>query len=252
MLLEQTEMLKFIDSIEVAYDQEGIEMKDKINSLKKIPLDKNEALYVLDLANNYEVIYQRGLKQLLGYKKKHFTFEFLWDIIHPDDIEIARRVTRASTMHYAEHPESISGSILQMSYRRKRSDGTYIKMLSQGSAFNADESGVATWFLIKLTDISFLDKSNNVNWDFSADNLDMEVFNRRVYHIYDSIFTKREIEVVCEIIMGNPNKLISQNLHISEHTVATHRKNIFRKSDCHNVEELIFFCKARGIIPANF
>ena len=72
MLLENTDMLKFIDSIEVAYDHGRIEMKDKINSLKKIPLSKHQGLYVLDLANNYNIVYQRGLKRLLGYKKKDF------------------------------------------------------------------------------------------------------------------------------------------------------------------------------------
>ena len=51
--------------------------------------------------------------------------------------------------------------------------------------------------------------------------------------------TRREKEIVSELIKGNKVPEIAKNLHISTHTVETHKKNIFRKLDIHNSIDLI-------------
>ena len=42
-------------------------------------------------------------------------------------------------------------------------------------------------------------------------------------------FTQRELEVLKGMVIGNTNRMISQSLFISEQTVKTHMKNIFKK-----------------------
>lgn len=49
----------------------------------------------------------------------------------------------------------------------------------------------------------------------------------------------REKEIVKLIINGNTNKEIGNQLCISESTVETHRKNIYRKTEAHSVPKLI-------------
>jgi two-component system nitrate/nitrite response regulator NarL len=44
----------------------------------------------------------------------------------------------------------------------------------------------------------------------------------------------REAEILCCLVMGWPNKLISHRLGISTPTVAVHLKTILRKLDVHN------------------
>jgi two-component system response regulator NreC len=51
--------------------------------------------------------------------------------------------------------------------------------------------------------------------------------------------TEREIEITSYITKGLATKDIADKLCVSSHTVATHRKNIFRKLKVHNVPELI-------------
>lgn len=49
----------------------------------------------------------------------------------------------------------------------------------------------------------------------------------------------REKEIVDLMINGYTNKEISEKLFISESTVETHRKNIYRKTDTHNLTKLL-------------
>lgn len=60
--------------------------------------------------------------------------------------------------------------------------------------------------------------------------------------------TQRELEIIKCISEDLVNKQIADRLFISERTVETHRKNIFRKTGVHSVLALIEFAKKRQII----
>jgi DNA-binding NarL/FixJ family response regulator len=60
--------------------------------------------------------------------------------------------------------------------------------------------------------------------------------------------TGAEKDIVCLIAEGLTTKEISQRIHISYHTVMTHRKNIFRKLGVKNVSELVRYALKRGMI----
>lgn len=60
--------------------------------------------------------------------------------------------------------------------------------------------------------------------------------------------TSRELEIIKCISNDMSNKQIADNLYISERTVETHRKNIFRKTGVHSAIGLIEFAKKRKII----
>lgn len=60
--------------------------------------------------------------------------------------------------------------------------------------------------------------------------------------------SKREKQVLFMLSRGMTTKQISQELHISETTVNTHRKNLLTKSHTKNVAELIYFGFKTSII----
>jgi len=62
------------------------------------------------------------------------------------------------------------------------------------------------------------------------------------------IYSKREIQILDEIAQGKSFVEIAEILHISPHTVNTHKKNILKKSKCKNTAELIAKCIREGII----
>lgn len=56
----------------------------------------------------------------------------------------------------------------------------------------------------------------------------------------------REIEVIKLICQGKGSLEIADQLFISEHTVKTHRKNIMKKLDLHNVSQLMQYALSKG------
>lgn len=62
------------------------------------------------------------------------------------------------------------------------------------------------------------------------------------------LLTSREREILKLIAKEFTNRMIAEELFISERTVETHRKNIFRKTGTHNLVGLIKFAYANNLI----
>jgi len=206
-----------------------------------------ECVYIIDLKTN-KITFKKGFNSLLGYQDHDISFDLLSNSIHPDDKEIVVQLYQEILQFYLSNPESCTTSSLYCNYRGKKKDGTYTKILSQSSIYEMDDNGIMKSILTKLTNISFMDNSSCIQWSFEAANFDRVKIKNQIYKDYRKIFTKREIEIINKIEKFFTSKEIAKKLNISEHTVATHRKNIFKKAKCHNSEELIKFCKGKGIL----
>ena len=99
-----------------------------------------------------------------------------------------------------------------------------------------------------LTDISFMDTGDAVNWEVEATQLDKEAFHRSIYAEFSTFFTKREKEIIRLMYQGAKNDEIACRLHRSPHTIHTHRKNIYRKANCDSKKSLFDFCLKNGIL----
>jgi DNA-binding NarL/FixJ family response regulator len=62
------------------------------------------------------------------------------------------------------------------------------------------------------------------------------------------LLSKRELEILKLIAMGNLNKDIGYKLKIKERTVKNHLTNIYRKLDCNDRTQAAVFCIRNGII----
>lgn len=60
--------------------------------------------------------------------------------------------------------------------------------------------------------------------------------------------SERELEIIKQAISGKTNRETANSLFISEETVKTHRKNIFKKLGIHHITELMTFAINNGII----
>jgi DNA-binding NarL/FixJ family response regulator len=61
--------------------------------------------------------------------------------------------------------------------------------------------------------------------------------------------TARELQVIECILKHYSNKQIAEELFISERTVETHRKNIYRKTSTRGEASLIQFVKSHNLVP---
>ena len=74
-----------------------------------------------------------------------------------------------------------------------------------------------------------------------------EMRRKGVENSYE-LLSLREKELMQMLISGRSNKEIADELFISVATAETHRNNIFRKLDIHNLPELILYAVRKGLI----
>lgn len=65
-----------------------------------------------------------------------------------------------------------------------------------------------------------------------------------------TVLTERENEITALVASGLTNKDIAEKLHLSPHTVHTHRKNIIKKLGVKSVSELTVYAMSVGLIDS--
>ena len=153
----------------------------------------------------------------------------LTDVMMPDmdGYEVAVAVRKAfPEIKIIVLTMSSSGSIIQKMIEEANIEGYLLKTCTQHQLFNAIE--------IASTGGRYFE--DNI-WD------ELESFHEIQKHKETIHFTPREIEIIGYLAQGKSNKQIAEELIISEHTVDSHRKNIYRKSGTHTVVELLEFAR---------
>lgn len=240
---EKPDIIKY--SEEVAKNHNACQKKDDYSDLDKFPLQKSQCIYILNWSIP-ALTFTKGIKECLGYEPDEFDLEKALSFIHPDDLDSANRITMATVNHITKHPNDADVS-LNITYRIRKKNGDYIKVLRQSGLYFRDEQGNMLENFSLLTDISFMNHGNMVDWEIKGNELDAEAFRKDIYAAFQDLFSKREIQIICGIHRGMNSREISNHLYISEHTVKTHRKNILRKAKC-QPQELIEFCIKNGIL----
>ena len=83
---------------------------------------------------------------------------------------------------------------------------------------------------------------------YFGEEITLEILNSFSARDQEQRLTNREIEIIRLINEENGNKQISSKLFISERTVETHRKNIFRKTNTQSVIGLLKYAAQHKII----
>lgn len=218
-----------------------------ISGLESINLSESELIYVIDFSLN-GISFAKGFKEFLGYDDKLITLEKYMNLMHPEDVDLVSRIGKATILHTAANPTESIDDVLYLSFRIRKKGGNYLKVLSQSSIFELDVNGDMVSSLVKVSDMSFMGENDIVKHKFIAANLDEEKFKKEVFGDNYGLFTPREQEIIQEIDRGLSNIDIGKLLHISVHTVTTHRKKIMKKSGCHSKEELLLFCRKNGVV----
>ena len=240
---KQTDADEFMKEISKSYSQLSVDN----NYILRNAINRRHCYYIIDFSKN-KITDKNGFKNLLGYENQDITLEFLASIIHEDDKEMVNKIRIATATFGLKNPTKECEYMLSLTYRLKRSDNTYINVLNQTTIYSADENGRLISIMNRLSDISFMRNPLNLNWNVEGEDLDTNAFKKEVYREYQNFFSSRELDVINKIKDGFTNKIIALKLNISEHTVATHRKRILKKSKCHNSDELLLFCSKNGIL----
>ena len=185
-----------------------------------------------------------------GYSNEEFIkrgIELFLQNVHPEEVEII-------TNHvYPAYVELISNSSpqnrqkiqFQYNYRFKRKDGVYLKLLEQMYALKVDQAGKPSLILGNVIILGNNDAlpiratAKLISKSGLSETIFSETYRTPPNDI--SGITQRELDILRNLATGKTSKQIGDKLHISPHTVDTHRRNLLKKLDCHSVVELAQF-----------
>lgn len=179
---------------------------------------------------------------MLGYEPEDFNVQLVMDSIHDDDLPYYYHYEKSAIRFFTQlDPSIILKYKFSYDYRLKAKDGAYKRFLQQVIPIYYFPDGGARTIGI-FTDITYLNVQGIPKLSFLGMQGEPSYYNihlQEEFRLTKNIFTKRESQILNEVIKGLSSKDISELLHISLLTVQTHRKNILKKSECSTLQELI-------------
>ncbi|MBW8359262.1 MAG: LuxR C-terminal-related transcriptional regulator [Weeksellaceae bacterium] len=167
------------------------------------------------------------------------------DLIHPDDMNFVQEAELMTVEMMKEigfeHQMNLKSSYC---FRMRIASGNYEMFHHQAIPTLKSESGQLLEAVNIHTNIQHLTPKNNYYVVVSGigerdDFRQMQWSQQELSAVDSSGLSKREIEIISLLAKGLTTGDISEKLHISIHTVRTHRKNILDKTRCRNSSELI-------------
>ena len=145
------------------------------------------------------------------------------------------------------HMPEMSGLQLQDEMARRGLRLPVIVMTGQAdvpAAVRAMKAGARDFIEKPFSDEVILDSIHNALESSVAVSGDPAVAKRI------AALTRREYDVMVQMVAGNPNKITAYNLGISPRTVEIHRARVMEKMVARSLSELVRMALAAGIDPA--
>lgn len=190
--------------------------------------------FIFDCIANTILYVNSAFETVTGFKTDDFNIEMLINAIHPDDTAYffaseEKGLHFTNMLSFNEHYQYI----LSYTYKLRKANGEYITIKQQCQAIEITNHGHLSKTLVIHKRITpYLERPEN----------DYKIFDktRNVFIDAENCYnlTKREIEVLNYIREGLTNKELAAILHISIHTIETHRKKILQKTNSKNFIEL--------------
>lgn len=179
---------------------------------------------------------------LLGYEPEEFNLNLVMESIHAEDLPYYFHYEKSAIRFFTGlEPSVILKYKFSYDYRIKTKDGEYKRFLQQIVPIYYFPDGGARTIGI-FTDISHLNVQGIPKLSFIGMKGEPSYYNMHLqeeFKLSNHNFTKREFQILNEVVKGVSSKEISEKLHISLLTVQTHRKNILKKSACASLQGLI-------------
>ncbi len=208
--------------------------------------------YKIAIVDDHQIVID-GLRSLLkGYNQ----FEIVIESTHPETILSLLKKQPIDILLTDVMMPVLTGVELAKQVK-KEFPGIKIVALSmngEGSLVNQmiEESDISGYLLKNIGQTEFITALNKIAEGgiyFSDDVLqEMLKASERKQVSDDNKLTNREIEIVRLIEKEYNNKKIAEELFLSERTVETHRKNIFRKTKTNSVIGLIKYAYEHKLI----
>lgn len=193
---------------------------------------------------------------VLGIEPTDFKLDTILNIMHPEDLGcMHEKESTAVEFLFNKIPkEDIPHYKVVYLMRLLHTDGSYKTILHQSKTLTVSGDGKIQQVIGIHTDVSYL----NLPFDHKVSFVSTErpsYFSlhagadiQRVENSCKELFSEREKEILRMIAQGKDFKDIASELHLSPHTINTHKKNMLKKSHCNNTTELVATCIREGVV----
>ncbi|MEM9544624.1 MAG: LuxR C-terminal-related transcriptional regulator [Bacteroidota bacterium] len=219
------------------------ELKTHIELLNHRNHINSTALNIVDLTNNNYYFIDPEIEKIYGYTKeelkdKSLSFAF-GRLIFRHKTSLIRSVLHHRSFYAKLAPTEYNDYITnrELTFVDKR--GSKRKILQQIIHNFYDDNGVIFAMATLFTDIGHTKKDDTFKYYIYQRSTNKLVYEKGRMRNEMNVFTKREMEIIDFISSGLSSKEIADQLHLSIHTVKTHRKNILNKVPVRNMTELI-------------
>ncbi len=214
---------------------------DLYKTLLNILQAGNYYYLLFDVYNGEIIDIDERVERVLGYPPESVNVKLLLANMHPDDKAYFLSFEQAVTSFF-NGMDTLEYQYYKVQYdiRLKNANDAYHRILFQYLIVNYDEQNIYHTFHVH-TDISHIKPEGPPC--FSIIGLEgRPSYHHPQYTILSKsfdLFTRREREILKEIIAGNVSKQIAEKLHISLHTVNAHKRNIMKKAGVKSAIELV-------------
>ena len=228
-------------------------LEQHIPKIQKLADIGNSAVGIFDAYKKEHAFYSHNLGLMLGYcaQEVKSVGEYFFDTkIHPEDFMMLKQNALSVFKLYfnLSIDEKLNHKFIS-EYRILDAANNYIRVIEQHQILELDNNG-NVWLILSILDIS--PNQRNMN-----EGVKSELLNFRTGKIIPFIepqekiavtLTKKEIEVLELVKDGYLSKEISTKLHISLHTVNTHRQKVLGKLGVNNSMEAVMLATKLGLI----
>jgi DNA-binding CsgD family transcriptional regulator len=185
--------------------------------------------------------------KIAGYRASEFKhIEDVYNIIHPQDVDFVLNTSIEAISFVNQNMSNPFSCHSKMTFRMI-GKGMRVRHFKRESFISGANNKKITRNVSYIEDIGWLSASNRI-FELNGDNA--EYFDVDIPEIIatKNVLTARECELLRLLARGFQTNNIAKFLHISIHTVKTHRKNMLRKLDAVNTPQLIDLAKDLNLL----
>ncbi len=211
---------------------------------------------------SFSFVYDRSLTRflytspeatyMLGWTQDSLAHRSVGSILrrcHAEDLKSVLRALRKAEAYLIENKNEYQEDTVKMciDFRLRIAKGNYMRVLLQTALPFGPDSKQRYW-IGTVSDISYLKREGGVSFRFQSSQKQVRLSDISTNEKSFGLFSSRERDILRLLAKGYNTQMIEDTLHISQHTVRTHRRNMHKKCSVKNTAQLINLAIREGYI----
>lgn len=188
---------------------------------------------------------------ILGWTREALTNRSISSILrrcHTDDLKAVIEGLRKVVRYLGKRPDAEQDTVkMCMDFRLRIAKGNYMRILLQ-SVLPVSPGSSQRYWIGTVSDISYLKREGFVSFRFQSSQKQVRLADISSRQKSFGLFSNRERDILRLLARGYSTQKIEETLHISQHTVRTHRRNMHKKCSVKNTAQLINLAIREGYI----